>query len=93
MFRIPPTEVLFAASMPEWLPPELLQAIIKCGPFAIGTLFGSILTMFIYKQSSKAMREREKIEREREKELLKQIRGQHERIDELHRALEKKLKA
>jgi hypothetical protein len=89
---LPFDNLLLAYTLTDIFPKEVVDAILKCGPFATGTLFGCAVTMWANKVAGNERRERQKLEREHEKELLKQIRTQQERIDALHRKLEAKPK-
>lgn len=87
-----PSTILLAFTLSDVFPKELVNAILQAGPFAIGTLFGCLVTMWANSSAGKERAERQKILREHEKELLKQIKTQQDRIDALHLQLEAKKK-
>jgi hypothetical protein len=67
-----------------YLSPELIKSVVQQGPFSIGILLGCGITMAIQYLSSGALRERNKLDFEREKELHKQLQLRDDKIDALH---------
>ena len=69
---------------------EVAEAVMKEGPFALGALFGCVITLVIMHFCGKERIVRQKLENEHVKELQKQLRIRDERINELHVQLGKK---
>jgi tetrahydromethanopterin S-methyltransferase subunit G len=63
---------------------SFIQAVGKQGAFAIGTLFGCVLSFVMFWLTSRNNAQRLKIDLEREKELLKQLKLKDDRINKLH---------
>lgn len=68
---------------------DFLKSLAEHGPFVAGTVFGCIISFFLFKLASSEMTERQKIDLEREKELGNQIAIKDKRIDVLHIELAK----
>lgn len=80
---------MLSASTPSLPNADFLQTFAQAGPFALGAVFGGILSYFMYRMASSERAERVKHEMEREKELLKQLDLKDKRIQELHSELNK----
>jgi hypothetical protein len=66
----------------------LLDLIGKEGTFAIGVLWGCLLSYFMFRLASAERIQRHKLDLEREQQLLSQLKIKDERIDALHKKLE-----
>ena len=60
------------------------------GAFAFGAIFAGIFTHSMYKLSSTERIARDKHDRKRESEILRQLENKDSRIDELHKEINRK---
>lgn len=65
----------------------IVQAIIKFGPFGVGTLFGATVMHFAHKVAAPAKADADRLRLQREENLNRQIAQKEDRIAELHRML------
>lgn len=74
---------------------QVLQKVADsgAGAFGFGAIFAGIFAHFMYKLASQERIARDKHDRDRETELLKQLENKDKRIDALHEELLKARKA
>jgi hypothetical protein len=66
-----------------------VKAVVQQGPFPMGVLFGCATTIVIQYFATGSVRERNKLDLDREKELYKQLQLRDERINALHSEIAK----
>lgn len=66
------------------LDPTLMKELCFAGPFAMGSVFGGLLSSWLFNIASQERRDRVRYEMERERELQKQIEIKEQRIAALH---------
>lgn len=71
------------------IPPGVVSAVEKSGPFAVGALFGCVVSYAMFHLASQERVQRIKVDLDREKELLKQLELKDKRIAELHKSRKK----
>lgn len=70
----------------DWLR-EAFAATGRAGPFALGTVWGVLISYGAHYMASGERKQRVKLEVEREKNLLEQLKLKDDRIDKLHELL------
>lgn len=65
----------------------VVDVVAKGGPFVVGCVCGGWFSERFYKRASAERLQRNKLDADREKELLKQMRLKDDRIDALHKEL------
>lgn len=83
---------ILAFSANDVFPKELVDAMVQAGPFCIGSLFGCFITIFAHWMAGRERLKRQKLEQDYVKTLLKQIKIQQDRLDELHKKLSEEKK-